>query len=321
MRDDHQANADSAVAQGPEVTGVEHDQDPGAELGQVDTAGISSRLDARNAARERLIQWLPPHVRRWLRHMIGNRDLSKVIKTLMEHGLSDNAVFVLVEEPTCFDLDEQISRCRKDWKKAGGKFAPGSTAEFFRKLLATHFVVMVGGNAYIATWRQSLLPGNAEELDLIKYPAFGIFYGNRMWFGPDGRGQLKAIPISKPFAGLAKRYSALVYAPGEGSEVNGGLNLWRGFGVKPVPGSWTLMKAHILDVLADGDEAVADYIIRWAAWAVQNPGNQAEVALVFKGGKGVGKGMFGRSMARLFGGHGLQIAEQKQAPRRFKWVA
>ena len=215
------------------------------------------------------------------------------------------------------DLDEQITRCRKEWRKAGGKFAAGSTAEFFRELLATHSVVMVGGNAYVATWRQSLLPGNSEVLNLIKVQAFGIYYGNRMWFGSDGRGQLKAIPISKPFAGMAKRYPALAYAPGESSEVNGALNLWRGFGVEALPGSWTLMQAHILDVLADGDEAVARYIVCWAAWAVQNPGNQAEVALVFKGGKGVGKGMFGRSMARLFGAHGLQIADQKHLVGQF----
>lgn len=89
------------------------------------------------------------------------------------------------------------------------------------------------------------------------------------------------------------------------------LNLWCGFAVKPQPGDWSRMKAHIAEVLADGDATALDYIMRFAAWAVQNPGERAEVALVFRGDKGSGKGTFAHAMRNLFGQHGLHISNSK----------
>jgi len=95
------------------------------------------------------------------------------------------------------------------------------------------------------------------------------------------------------------------------------LNLWRGFGVDPVAGDWSKMNNHILKVLARGEKEHADYILRWAAWTLQNPDRPAEVALVFKGGKGTGKGFFGRTMRRLLGQHGLQISSKQHLTGRF----
>ena len=92
---------------------------------------------------------------------------------------------------------------------------------------------------------------------------------------------------------------------------NNALNLWRGFVVPATAGRWPLMQHHIAEVLADGDPAALDYIMRWSAWAVQNPGERAESALVFRGGKGSGKGTFAHALRRMFGAHGLHIANSK----------
>ena len=54
-------------------------------------------------------------------------------------------------------------------------------------------------------------------------------------------------------------------------------------GIEPALGEWPRLRTHIHEVLADGDEALADYIIRWAAWSFQNPPRHC-VALAFKGG-------------------------------------
>lgn len=103
----------------------------------------------------------------------------------------------------------------------------------------------------------------------------------------------------------------LCFAPGEAANVGGFQNLWLGFGIEPAPGDWSLMRAHVHRVLASGDSAHADYIIKWAAWAVQNPEKQAEAALVFRGRQGTGKGFFGRTLKELFGQHGLHIKSAK----------
>ena len=87
------------------------------------------------------------------------------------------------------------------------------------------------------------------------------------------------------------------------------LNLWRGFAVSPRRGSWKLLRDHIAKVMAAGDPKAFDYIIRWLAWAVQNPGKRAEAVLVFQGGEGAGKGTLARVMLKIFGVHGLAISE------------
>lgn len=97
------------------------------------------------------------------------------------------------------------------------------------------------------------------------------------------------------------------------------INLWRGFGVKDGPGGdWSRMRDHIGDVIASGDKASYHYIMRWLAWAVQNPTKQAEVAVaLISEEKGTGKGFVGRAMCRLFGAHGLHIANRGHLLGRF----
>lgn len=103
----------------------------------------------------------------------------------------------------------------------------------------------------------------------------------------------------------------LCFAPGKAVNVGGFQNLWLGFGIEPAPGDWSLMREHVNNILAHGDPEHADYIVKWAAWAVQNPEKQAEAALVFRGRQGTGKGFFGRTLKELFGQHGLHIKSAK----------
>jgi len=94
-------------------------------------------------------------------------------------------------------------------------------------------------------------------------------------------------------------------------------NLWRGWAIEPKAGSWSLMKRLVREVLCRGDEASYNYVIRWAAFMVQRPHVPAEVALVFKGKKGVGKGTFGRALKQFAGMHGKQVAQAEHFVGRF----
>jgi hypothetical protein len=95
------------------------------------------------------------------------------------------------------------------------------------------------------------------------------------------------------------------------------LNLWEGMAVTPKPGQWPLMRQHITDILAAGDPASAAYILKFAAWCVQNPGSPAEAALVFQGDKGTGKGTFARALRDIFGQHGMQVFSSKHLIGQF----
>lgn len=98
---------------------------------------------------------------------------------------------------------------------------------------------------------------------------------------------------------------------------NGLLNMWTGLGVEPKKGDWRRMKRHIYDVLSNKNPAQFKYLMRWLAWAVQNPDKPAEVAVVFKGKKGSGKGVLANAMVKIFGLHGTAISNRKHLTGQF----
>jgi Family of unknown function (DUF5906) len=56
------------------------------------------------------------------------------------------------------------------------------------------------------------------------------------------------------------------------------------------------------------DVANFQYLIGWMARMIQHPGQQGEVAVVLRGGKGVGKSFVAKQLGKLFGRHYLPIS-------------
>lgn len=110
--------------------------------------------------------------------------------------------------------------------------------------------------------------------------------------------------------------NGFVFDP-SGREHEGYLNLWKGWALAAEPGDWSLIRRHIVEVLASGNEGHGDYIIRWIAWMLQNPDKPAEVALVLRGEKGVGKGVIGRALGKLAGQHGIHLSSTSLMTGRF----
>lgn len=88
-------------------------------------------------------------------------------------------------------------------------------------------------------------------------------------------------------------------------------NTWEGFGLEPKKGSWKKLRIHIYKILCNSNKKKYKYVLNWLAWAVQNPGKRAEVALIFKGKKGAGKGIVLQAMCEIFGRHGLVISNRE----------
>lgn len=95
------------------------------------------------------------------------------------------------------------------------------------------------------------------------------------------------------------------------------LNLWTDWAVEPKKGDWSLMQKLLREGLCAGDEASFEYVMDWAAFMVQHPDRQAEVALVFKGQKGTGKGTFFNALNKLAGKHGMHISSQHHFTNHF----
>lgn len=95
------------------------------------------------------------------------------------------------------------------------------------------------------------------------------------------------------------------------------LNLWTDWAVEPKKGHWDMMKQLLLEALCDGNEEMYNYVLDWSAFMVQHPDRPAEVALVFRGAKGTGKGTYFRALASLAGRHSMHINNQHHFTSNF----
>jgi hypothetical protein len=93
-------------------------------------------------------------------------------------------------------------------------------------------------------------------------------------------------------------------------------NLWRGFPVSPVPGfqKQRRLLQHIFRIVCRRDKKKFKYLMKWLAWAVQNPHRPAEVLVVLQSSaEGSGKSSLGNVMLQIFGqAHGLLVDDKEQ---------
>jgi hypothetical protein len=187
---------------------------------------------------------------------------------------------------------------------------------WLRKLNEQHMVIgNDGGKCQVAEWKSH---EGREQLVFQTFTDFQNRYVNKFIAIQTDNGS-RNLPVGKWWLRhpMRREFPGLTFQPGGPPIVGGDLNLWRGYGVKPMAGDWSLMRAHIQEVLASGNQVHADYIMRWLAYVVQNPDKPAEVALVLRGGQGTGKGVLGRAMCTVFGQHGLQVSSAMQFAGRF----
>jgi hypothetical protein len=93
-------------------------------------------------------------------------------------------------------------------------------------------------------------------------------------------------------------------------------NLCHGYAVQPKPGfqKQRRLLRHILWIVCRRDKRKFKYLMRWLAWAVQNPHRHAEVVVVLKSeAEGCGKSTLGFVMLEIFGtSHGLLVDNKDQ---------
>lgn len=143
-------------------------------------------------------------------------------------------------------------------------------------------------------------------------------YSNKMVkVGTTKEGQDVVKPLGKYWLDhpMRRQYDTIKFMPNGDKE--GVYNLWRGFNVEPRPGNCELYLKHIKDNICVGNEDYYNYLINWMARVVQQPATAGEVAIVLRGGKGTGKGVFARTFGRLFGRHHVHVANAKHLVGQF----
>lgn len=146
-----------------------------------------------------------------------------------------------------------------------------------------------------------------------------MFDGENVCTTITSEGKATYQPVAKWWLGHAQRRTyrdGVMMGPREQTP-DGVLNLWRGFGFEPRPGSWRRLKDHIRYVICAGEEYSFDYLMGWMARALQLPGLPGEVAIVLRGDPGAGKGILGHALRKLFGNHGLHVSQGDQLTGKF----
>ncbi len=213
-------------------------------------------------------------------------------------------------EGGAFDDSEQD----EDAWMEGGHTKQGRKSEL-QKLNEDYVAVLDGSKFRIVKkeWDETV---NRWRWLRIAKPDFEATYSNQRVLNPHDPD--KTMPLGKAWIEWPGRntVSQVVFAPMR--EIDGALNLWTDWSVKPNRnGEWTYLQEMLFECMCNGVQEHYDYLIKWAADMIQNPAQPAETAVVVRGGEGIGKGTWGNTLAFLCGQHGMAISSPDLLVGRF----
>lgn len=189
--------------------------------------------------------------------------------------------------------------------------------DYVSELNAENFVVRDGGKTVVARENFDTVM-NRSELLRSSFTDFKNYHNNRKVItGKDKDGTPIYTSLGNAWLSHPKRrqYSGIIMSPS--GDIEGQYNLWRGYAVKSINGSWKLMKRHIYEVICDRNDPVYQYLMGWLARMIQQPGTPGEVAIVLQGGRGTGKGMFGNALCRIAGQHACHVTNGQHVTGNF----
>jgi hypothetical protein len=209
-------------------------------------------------------------------------------------------------------------KAKRNRGKRGGGVPPsprGDDPDLLR-MNEAYAVVRVGGKTRVVHFEDSpTYPG-------CKTPVFSTLSDFAAFHARERKavvveGQTREVGLGKWWLSQTQRrqYKALVYAPNAHDPER--MNLWLGFACEPKAGDCFLFKQHLLANVCSDNREHFEYLWRWMARAVQEPGAAGEVAVILRGREGVGKGIFAREFGRLFGSHFRHVVHCKHLTGHF----
>jgi hypothetical protein len=199
------------------------------------------------------------------------------------------------------------------------KHGSSLTLDTLVSIFNRRYAVVTEGGRTLVIWATRDRVLKRDHYERMAFPEFQRLYLNHLLTV-----QIKGDDVAKSYANwwltssLRRQYlDGVVFNPATTGHISRTLNLWRGWAVPPKPGDWSLMREHILVVICRGRKHLANYVYKWLAFLAQHPERAAEVAIVLRGMKGTGKGMFGKWILRLCGQHGLHIIDPEHLVGRF----
>ena len=248
----------------------------------------------------------------------GERDntLFKYACRLRSQGLKKKEALLLVLQAAenCvppFPEDEAKAKVESAW----GYDSSISKETWFEILNDRYAVIKAGGKVTVMEEViDETFDSPRPNITLFKSKEdFFTLYSNKRV--SDGK---KEISIAKYWIEHPERrtYEGVVFEPEK--QISGKYNLWKGFGVEPSQGDWSLMREHIFENICTKNDEWFSYLMDWLAYIVQKPGGERPgVSIVLRGKQGTGKSFFASTYGELFGSHYLHITNQAHFTGKF----
>jgi hypothetical protein len=157
------------------------------------------------------------------------------------------------------------------------------------------------------------------ELKILKLKDFLTWHENKLHWLTDDKGKRKPYNKGKLWLSHTRRreYVDIEFSPGRRGKP-GNLNLWQGYGVKPRAGNCEPYKELLFEGVCAGDERRFNYLWRYQAHTVQKPWELPGVAVVLRGGQGLGKNTAVDCFGQLLGErHFVSTSDSDQVLGRF----
>jgi hypothetical protein len=203
------------------------------------------------------------------------------------------------------------------------KGAPAKESDIDR-LNKVHAVLPIGDKARVVTF------GELEEFPdretIVMTQTLGDFQAlqnrYRHEFRDPKTGELKKVPLGTHWIQSPDRRQydlGMEFMPQRDGDFGNKLNLWRGFGVKPIkpsPGSKAetgckMFLDFMKDIICSGNEEDFQYLLKREATILQKK-IRSEIALGLRTTEeGCGKGFYEKVMGRLLGNHAMQVGNPK----------
>ncbi|MCA0910071.1 primase-helicase family protein [Qipengyuania gaetbuli] len=245
-----------------------------------------------------------------------------VCTELVRAGCSDEQIAAVLLDPD-FGISKHTLAQKRSLEYAARQIKRAReevNEPMLARMNAAHAVIeLYGGKTKVVSWEPSEVDPSRKEIVAQSFEDFRNRYMNiKVQSGVNKDNNPVYVPAGKWWLEhpMRRQYRSVVFRPSEKVDEDE-WNIWQGLAVKPEPGEWPLLRRLIVEGLAGGDKSLADYIIRWSAFGVQNPGRPAEVALTFIGGKGTGKGTFARVLCQVFGQHARHVAGERSLTSNF----
>lgn len=204
-------------------------------------------------------------------------------------------------------LDAEISRIVSKSETKGKTV--GDFQREIEKINTEHFVLSEGGNVFVC--RESF---NHElgysQLQRYTFDNFKKLYQNRkvQVHRSDGKTSLRNLASEWLENPGRREYPNGAALDPTNSLPKGVYNLWNGFSIVANACDFPHLKEFLFQTICSGDIQNYNYLIGWLASLVQYPQNVGSVAVVLRGGRGVGKSTFFDFISTILGRHTARLS-------------